>query len=271
MNQLDKLNNCGVMGAILGDIAGSRFEWHNRKSKEFTIFHRKSKFTDDSVQTLAIMDIINKGHQEDPKMIAKLLQKWCKSFPNCGYGPNFKKWMYLDEPKPYNSFGNGAAARISPVGWYAQSIEEVNKLSDLITGVTHNHPEGMKAARVVATCIFMAKNGSSKEEIKKFIESNYDINFNYQELVDKYDFDISCQGSVPQALYCFVISESFEDALRTAVSIGGDTDTIAAITTSIASAFYDDGKELLEQTFEQIEELGDIAKEFVMTCKKRLD
>lgn len=265
----EKLLNKAPLGAILGDIVGSRFEFHNRKSKEFTMFHHKCRFTDDTVLTLAVMDIFNKGYQDDIVMIQKILQNWAKSYPNSGYGYRFKQWIYLDEPKPYNSFGNGSAMRVSPIAWYAQNQEELDKYVDLFTNITHNHEEGLKGAKVIAQLIFMAKNGANKDELKKYAESQYKIDFDYQDLVDNYQFDETCQGSVPQAIYCFLISNSLEDALRTAVSIGGDSDTIAAMTCAIASAFYPDPDGLLVKAEEKLEELKDVAEKFIETVNNR--
>ena len=259
----------GHLGAFLGDIVGSRFEWHNRKSKEFTMFHRKCMFTDDSVLTLAIMDIFNKHYQDDEAMITKTIQQWARSFPNSGFGSYFKKWIYLDDPKPYGSLGNGSAMRISPVAWYAKTEEELDKYVELFTNITHNSPEALKAAKVVAHMIFMAKNGSSMDELKTYANSQYDLNFDYNDLVLNYQFDATSEGSVPHAIYCFLISNSLEDALRTAISIGGDSDTIGAICCSIAAAYYDDPDNLLGQAEDMLEELKDVAEEFYKTINER--
>jgi len=269
MNQEEKIKNLAYMGAILGDIVGSRFEFHNRKSKEFTMFHRKSVFTDDSVLTLAIMDVLNSGNLEEENII-RTLQNWAKSYPAAGYGARFKQWIYERDPQPYNSYGNGSAMRISPVAWYAQSEEELEDLVLRFTSITHNHIEGIRGAMVTAKAIFMAKNGKTKAEIKEMIEKNYDINFDYDELVRDYLFTESSQETVPQALYCFLISDSLEDCLRTAISIGGDSDTIGAIACSVGAAFYDDGYVLLDEAREFIEELKEVTVKFEDTLLKRL-
>ena len=269
MNQGEKVKNLGYMGAILGDIVGSRFEFHNRKSKEFTMFHRKSVFTDDTVLTLAIMDVLNSGNLDEENII-RTLQNWAKSYPAAGYGARFKQWIYERDPEPYNSFGNGAAMRISPVAWYAQSEEELEDLVLRFTTITHNHIEGIRGAMVTAKAVYMAKNGSSKEEIKEMIQKNYNIDFNYDELVRDYLFTESCQETVPQALYCFLISNSLEDCLRTAVSIGGDSDTIAAIACSVGAAYYDDGYVILDESREFLEELKEVTEKFEQTLLNKL-
>ena len=269
MNMFEKINNMGYMGAIFGDIIGSRFEFHNRRSKEFTMFHHKSEFTDDSVLTIAIMDVIQSGDLSEDNIV-RTIQNYARSFPASGYGAKFKQWIYERDPQPYNSCGNGSAMRISPVAWYAKTEEELEDLVMRFTAITHNHIEGIKGAMVVAKAIFMAKNGKSKFEIKKMIEENYNIDFVYNDLVRNYMFDETCQKSVPQALYCFLISSSLEDCARTAVSIGGDSDTIAAIACSVASAYYDDGYDLLAKSYVFIEELGLVTDKFKEACLKHL-
>ena len=263
--------NNKYMGAIMGDIVGSRFEFHNRRSKEFTLFHRKSQFTDDSILTLAIMDSFNKGIVDEKDALIKNIQEWARSYPAGGYGQMFKRWIYLDDPQPYHSCGNGSAMRISPVAYFAKDKEELDRLIDQVTLITHDHPEGLKGARVVATATFMALHGATKEELREYIEANYDINFDYEDLVQNYYFDETCQKSVPQALFCFLISESLEDCVRTAVSIGGDSDTIAAIACSVGAAFYPDPNNLLGQAKELLEELGDVCDKFGQTCQNHLN
>ena len=271
MNLKEKIENNAFLGAILGDVVGSRFEWHNRKSKDFTMFHKeKCRFTDDSVLTISIMDSFNKGIQDNQDKVAKNMQEWAKSYPLCGYGANFKKWIYLDDPKPYNSFGNGSAARISPVAFYAKDQEELDRYIYQFTAFTHNHEEGMKGARVIANCVYKALHGATKHEISEFAKGFYFLDFDYQDLVRNYGFDVSCQGSVPQAIYCFLISESLEDCLRTAVSIGGDTDTIAAIACSIGAAYYDDPNNLLGQVKEFLEDLNKNVDDFKQLLLNRL-
>ena len=230
-----------MLGAIIGDIVGSRFEFNNIKTKEFTLITKESKFTDDSVLTIAVMDILLSKDLSNDNIVNTII-KWVKKYPYAGYGNRFINWVYHDaEHKPYNSCGNGSAMKISPVAYVAKNIEEVIELSDKITKVTHNHPEGMKGARVCAVCVYMALHNEPKEKIKEYILEQYpEVNDpNYQELVRSYYHGLeTCQASMPQALYCFLISNSFEDCLRTTISIGGDCDTTAAISCAIAEAYY---------------------------------
>lgn len=183
------------------------------------------------------------------------MQELGRKYPDSGFGGMFFKWIFSEEPQPYNSFGNGSAMRISPVGFFAKTEEEVCLLSNIITGVTHNHPEGLKGAEAVAMAIFMAKSGASKEEIKAKINRDYyNLDFTIDAIRDSYTFDVTCQGSVPQAIQAFLESTSFEDAIRTAISLGGDTDTIGAMTGSIAEAFYGVPDEIKEQALSYLNE-----------------
>lgn len=233
-----------MFGAIIGDIVGSVYEFdiNNIKTKDFLFFNPSGRFTDDSVLTFAVYSALLKcknNYKKYQKILIKQMVKLCILYPSAGYGANFAHWIFSKDHKPYSSFGNGSAMRISPVAYFAKNIEELKTLSKLTTDISHNHPEGLKGAEATAVAIFMALQGKSKTEIKKCIEENYySLDFNYEELIKKYKMNESCQGTVPQAIYCFLISENFEDAIRTAISIGGDSDTIGAITGSIAGAFY---------------------------------
>lgn len=232
-----------MIGAIIGDVVGSRFEFNNIKTKQFDLLTNESAFTDDTVLTVAVMDILCNTPNWKPKTLSKILQKWAKKYPNAGYGTMFKNWLYSENPLPYNSCGNGAAMRISSVGWFAKNEQDVIDLSRSITEITHNHPEGIKGAEVTAMCIFKARCGASKDELKEYIISKYPEveHFDYENLKKTFKHeDETCQATVPQALYCFLISKNFEDCLRTTISIGGDCDTTAAISCSVAEAFYDD-------------------------------
>ena len=229
-----------MIGAIIGDVVGSRFEYKNNKSKDFELITDKNFYTDDTVMTVAVMDILCSG-DASKQNIVKTMQKWGMNYPGRGYGNMFAMWLMSgDEAKPYNSYGNGAAMRISPVGWYAKSEDEVKTLSKAITEVTHNHPEGLKGAETVAMCVYKALHGAKKSELKHYICSQYPeiANFKYEDLKETYFFTESCQDSVPEALFCFLISDNFEDCLRTTVSIGGDTDTLCAISCAVAEAYY---------------------------------
>ena len=233
-----------MLGAIIGDIAGSRFEWHNRKSKNFELLsHVKGcRPTDDSVMSIAIAQSIldSNGRYDGLSAHAvKRMQEHGRLYPHAGYGGNFHRWLYEENPQPYHSWGNGSAMRVSACGFAAGSLDEVIQLSRAVTEVTHNHPEGIKGAEATAVAIYLARTGKSKAEIRDYIETHYyQINFKLADIRASYTFDVSCQGSVPQALEAFFESTGFEDAIRNAISIGGDSDTIAAIAGGIAEAYY---------------------------------
>lgn len=228
-----------MVGAIIGDIVGSVYEFNNIKTKEFPLLGTNSHFTDDSVMTLAVAEIMQKGYMTDSGKITATFRKWGKNFINAGYGERFIRWLLSENPQPYGSYGNGAAMRVSPVAWYADSAGEVKEYARAVTQVTHNHPEGLKGAEVTAMCVYYARVGYTKESIRKYAEQYYDLDFDYDKLrKSNFHDDESCQKTVPQAIFCFLVSKSFEDCLRTAVSIGGDCDTICAIAGSIAEAYY---------------------------------
>ena len=233
-----------MLGAIIGDIAGSRFEWHSIKTKDFELLTSigRCRPTDDSIMSLAVAKaILNcKGDYSGLEQESVIcMQKYGRKYPHAGYGGKFHKWIYDDNPQPYNSFGNGAAMRISPCGFAASSQDEAISLAHKVTKVTHNHPEGMKAAEATAVAIFLARNGKSMLEIRDYIEAHYyKLDFTLEGIRPTYSFDVTCQGSVPQAFEAFFESTGFEDAIRNAISIGGNSDTIAAITGGIAEAYY---------------------------------
>lgn len=231
-----------MIGAIIGDIVGSRFEWDNHRSKDFDFLTHKCFFTDDSVMSLAVCDALlhaKPDYSDLNKMAVESMQRIGRPYPHCGYGGSFHHWMYSDNPQPYNSYGNGAAMRVSGCGYAANSIEEAIQLSKAVTEVTHNHPEGIKGAEATAVAVYMAKTGSSLMEIQDYIVKHYyPIDFTLDSIRDTYQFNETCQDTVPQALEAFFESTSFEDAIRNAISIGGDSDTLAAITGAIAEAYY---------------------------------
>ena len=231
-----------MLGAIIGDIVGSRFEWDNIKTKEFDFFTYHCEFTDDSIMTLAIANAILevKGNYNDlSNLTVKYMREIGRSYPNCGYGGMFQQWVYSDDMGPYDSFGNGAAMRVSPCGVVAKNLDEAAILSRKVTEVTHNHPEGIKGAEATAVCIFLARSGKNILEIRDYVhEHYYPLNFTLDEIRDSYQFDETCQKTVPQAIMAFLESTGFEDAIRNAISIGGDSDTLAAITGGIAEAYY---------------------------------
>jgi len=231
-----------MIGAIIGDIAGSRFEWHNIKTKDFEMLNHKCHFTDDTVMSLAVCDaLLHSGEDADKLTVQAVesMQSVGRCYPHCGYGGNFRHWIFDEHPEPYNSWGNGAAMRVSGCGYAANSIKEAETISRLVTEVSHNHPEGIKGAQAAAVAVFLARTGKHLLEIRDYIDKNYyPMNFTLDSIRENYSFDVSCQGSVPQALEAFFESTCFEDAIRNAISIGGDSDTIAAITGGIAEAYY---------------------------------
>jgi ADP-ribosylglycohydrolase len=250
-----------IIGAIAGDIIGSVYEWNNIKTTDFDLFCRDSTFTDDSVLTLATMDAIL--HQEN---YTETYQAFGRKYPYRGYGGNFRQWIQSKNPEPYNSWGNGSAMRVSPVGWYGNSLDEVMAEAQKSAEVTHNHPEGKKGAQATATAIYMARSGKGKNEIKEFISNTFQYNLNRKidDIRPNYSFDVSCQGSVPEAIIAFLESTDYENAIRLAVSIGGDSDTIACITGGIAEAYYQNIPEFIIMNVINIlpGELMEIVREF---------
>lgn len=228
-----------MIGAIIGDVIGSRFEFNNHKSKDFALFTRSNDFTDDSICTIATMEWLNDGLK---KNYDEYLLKWCRKYPNPmgGYGGSFARWIVSKNPEPYNSFGNGSAMRVSPVGMYAETLEDCLELAEKTAVVTHSHPEGIKGAKATAHVIFLARTGSDKKTIRETIEREYgyDLSRTVDEIRETYFFNETCQQTVPESIICFLESDSFEDAIRNAISIGGDSDTIGCIVGGLSEAFY---------------------------------
>lgn len=264
-----------MIGAIIGDIVGSRFEFDNHRSKNFDLFTKDCFVTDDSIMTLAIAKAIMEAanHKKasaqgyDDSFYVRLshlsveyMQGIGRRYPYCGYGGMFNSWVFNDDPKPYNSYGNGAAMRVSPVGFAAQSLLEVEESAKYVTEVTHNHEEGIKGAQATAAAIFMAKQGCGKNDIREHIvREYYPLHFTIDEIRPSYRFNETCQETVPQAIVCFLESSSFEDAIRTAISLGGDSDTLAAITGGIAEAHYGVPQDLKEKALTYLDsDLRDI-------------
>lgn len=231
-----------MLGAIIGDIVGSRFEWHNIKSKDFLLFTSGCFPTDDSIMTLAIAKALlscRDDYSDLANQAIVCMQDLGRYYPHAGYGGRFSWWLRQEHPKPYGSYGNGAAMRVSPCAYAAETLDEVKALAKTVTEVTHNHPEGIKGAEATVTAVFMELHGHSVDEIRKEIQSNYyALDFTLDQIRSTYEFNETCQGSVPQAIQAFLESTNFEDAIRNAISLGGDSDTIAAITGSIAEAYY---------------------------------
>lgn len=258
-----------IMGAIIGDIVGSRFEFNNHRSKDFELFTPDCFFTDDTVMTVAVARAIIDSREsyvalgESAAVEMKVIGR---NYPNCGYGGSFANWIFSpNPPHPYSSFGNGAAMRVSPCGIVAESLNEAELMSDSVTGVSHNHPEGIRGARAIAAAVYLAKTGTPKGVIlrRMIARYGYDFNFSLDGIRDTYQFNETCQETVPQALEAFFESSSFEDALRNAISIGGDSDTLAAITCSVAGAFYGVPETLANQAKAYLDDdLNEIIEKF---------
>ena len=231
-----------MLGAIVGDIVGSRFEWNNIKTKDFEFLTYRCEFTDDSIMSIAVAQAIldcNGNYSSLDALAVKAMQEIGRPYPNCGYGGLFNKWIYSDSPLPYNSYGNGAAMRVSACGFAANNLDEAIALSRKVTEVTHNHPEGIKGAEATAVCIYLARSGDSLLKIRDYVNKHYyPMDFTLNGIRDSYIFNETCQDTVPQAIMAFLESSGFEDAIRNAISIGGDSDTLAAITGGIAEAYY---------------------------------
>eukprot|EP00339_Tiarina_fusa_P002698 CAMPEP_0117030792 /NCGR_PEP_ID=MMETSP0472-20121206/22199_1 /TAXON_ID=693140 ORGANISM="Tiarina fusus, Strain LIS" /NCGR_SAMPLE_ID=MMETSP0472 /ASSEMBLY_ACC=CAM_ASM_000603 /LENGTH=298 /DNA_ID=CAMNT_0004738969 /DNA_START=97 /DNA_END=993 /DNA_ORIENTATION=- len=254
-----------MFGAVVGDIAGSTYERHNCKSeKRIEIFAPKSRCTDDSVLTLATAKyLLQKESSRDDKEddvasgYARAYQEMGRKYPKAGYGKAFQSWIFAPDPQPYGSWGNGSAMRASPIGWVATNLEWAMQEAKASAEVTHDHPEAIKGAQAVAAAVFLARMGKSKEEIKAFLQNEpfaYYLERNIKDIRPDYKFDVSCQGSVPEAIIAFLESEDFESSIRKAISLGGDSDTIACITGSIAHAFY-----------------GEIPDEMIRHCRSTMD
>lgn len=240
----------GIIGAIIGDIVGSRFEWNNHKSTDFDLFANGCRFTDDTVMTVAVAEWLETG-----KPLPDIMRKWAKKYPLCGYGVKFFNWLFIDpNPQPYDSLGNGSGMRVSPVGFVAISVDDACDLARRSAEVSHNHPEGIKGAQAIASAIFLAREGRSKEEIRDYIEQTFGYNLHRtcDEIRPTYQFNMTCEGSCPEAIVAFLDSTDYESAIRLAVSLGGDSDTIACMTGGIAAAFYGVPDHIIEQAMEYI-------------------
>ena len=242
-------------GAFIGDIVGSIYEWKGRKTKEFPLFQSRCHATDDSFMTLAVAKAFQEakaaGKLDDEEFIRPLLiqymQQLGRKYPHAGFGYKFKQWLFEDNPKPYGSFGNGAAMRVSPAGWYGETLEQVQELAVWSAAVSHNEESAYDAAKAVAGAVFLARNKAAKQEIRTYLEQFYPLNFTVEEIRSPYHGDTTCDGSVPEALVCFLDSTGFEDAIRNAISLGADTDTQAAIAASIAEPFYGIPEAILQE------------------------
>lgn len=231
-----------MYGAIIGDIVGSKYEFNNIKTKDFPFISQGCEFTDDTVMTVAVAKAILRSREENypfKPILVQEMQTLGRKFPHAGYGGMFSSWLYEEDPKPYNSFGNGSAMRVSPCGLIAVSLDEAIALARASAEVTHNHPEGIKGAEATAAAIFLARMGKNKEAIGGYIcDHYYNLSQTLDEIRPTYWFNETCQNTVPQAIIAFLESTSYEDAIKNAISLGGDSDTLAAITGAIAWSYY---------------------------------
>lgn len=229
-----------MLGAIIGDIVGSTRERHNVKREDFELLPPGSRFTDDSVMTLAVAKWLMDDPSHNPNRLVKAMRDLGRKYPNAGYGGMFRQWLWSEDPEPYGSFGNGSAMRVSPVGLYANSLDEALELAQITAAVSHDHPEGIKGAQAIAACIYMKmhENTDVKEKIKAYIEETfgYNLGTKLEDLRFEYTFDVTCQGSVPIAIMAYLQRTNALDTLRLAISMGGDSDTIGCMATAIADA-----------------------------------
>ena len=263
-----------MYGAILGDIIGSPYEFdRGNKSKDFPLFSRNSKFTDDSVMTLAVADAFlsiapNTEDAEIRRRLIQSMQTYGRKYPDAGYGGKFRLWLKSPNPQPYGSYGNGSAMRVSSAAWLFDDLQTVRHMARLSAEVTHNHPEGIKGAEATASAIYLARTDSTKSEIKAYIEEtfHYNLSRTCDEIRPAYRHVESCQETVPEAITAFLEGESFEDVIRTAVSLGGDCDTLTCIAGSIAEGFYGVPEELKKQCRERLpEDLRKVLRRFEET------
>lgn len=241
---VSRVSNSGILGAVIGDIVGSTHEFLQTKSTDFDFYTDNNHYTDDSVMTIAVADwLISTPKPISNNTLPAIMRKWGRKNPLAGYGRMFRRWLMSDyeaDQRPYNSFGNGAGMRVSACGFFAQSLDEAMHLAKLSAEVSHNHPEGIKGAQAIASAIFLARQHQPKDSIREYItrQFNYDMDRSCDGIRPDYEFNETCQGSCPEAIIAFLDSSDFEDAIRLAISLGGDSDTIGAMTGSIAAAYY---------------------------------
>ena len=252
------MQNKGIIGTVCGDIIGSIYEFHPTKDPNFKLFTPQSTFTDDTVMTCAVAEWLIEDSNHTHEALVKIMHRYGEEYPHRGYGGMFKQWLENKWTEPYNSFGNGSAMRVSPVGYYAKSLEEALQLAQISAEVTHNHPEGIIGAQAVAASIFLLKNGEWLEKGKKFLKEHcfYDldeIEKNKVEIFRNYTFDVTCQGSVPEAIYCGLPPGSYEDSIRCAVSLGGDADTQAAIAGGITASYSEVPDNILNECLDRLD------------------
>lgn len=263
-----------MYGAILGDIIGSPYEFdQGNKSKTFPLFSQQSTYTDDTVMTIAVAEAFMDAPDDDAIIRQRLIEtmhRYGRMYPDAGYGGRFAMWLFLDGTEPYNSFGNGSAMRVSSVAWLYNDLDTVRRMARLSAEVTHNHPEGIKGAEATASAIFLARTGSSKAAIKAYIEDQfgYDLSRSCDEIRPGYYHVESCQETVPEAITAFLEGDSFEDVIRTAVSLGGDCDTLTCIAGAIAEGFYGVPEELKKECQKRLpEDLKEVLAKFDDACR----
>ena len=238
----------GIIGAIAGDVIGSAYEFNPTREYDFKLFTDRSTYTDDTVLTMANALWLLEDEQHTHEKLVKIMHDMCWKYPGRGYGGRFAQWIQDDNPQPYNSYGNGSAMRVSPVGYYAKTLEEALELAQISAEVTHNHPEGIKGAQATAAAIFLARQGKTKREIRDYVEKTfgYDLSRTLDEIRPDYSFNELCQTTVPESITCFLEGKDYEDVIRLSVSLAGDADTIAAIAGSISAAVDDVPNEITQ-------------------------
>lgn len=248
-----------MLGAIIGDVVGSIYEFGSHKSKHFPLFVPGCRATDDSVMTVAVGCACVEADLEDEssfqRILAEKMREIGRLYPNAGYGNLFYDWLMRDTAGAYGSCGNGSAMRVSPVAWAAESLEDALRLARWSAAITHDHPDGIRGAEAVAAAIYLARTGAKKDAIRAYVEAHYyDLRFTLDEIRPTYRADLTCEGSVPQAIVCFLEASDYEDAIRNAISLGGDGDTQAAIAGSIAEAYFGIPDKLQERVFAYLDE-----------------
>ena len=267
-----------MIGAILGDMVGAPYEFdRSPKTKEFPLFSRGSEFTDDSVMTVAVaealLDTLGGTDDEIRAALVSSMRRWGRRYPHAGYGGRFRHWLAAKDPQPYGSFGNGSAMRVSAAGWLFDSLEETRRIARLTAGVTHNHPEGIKGAEATASAIYLARTGAGKEEIRDYITGafGYDLSRTCDEIRPGYHHVETCQETVPEAITAFLEGTDFEDVIRTAVSLGGDCDTLTCIAGSMAEVFYGIPEEMAAECLKRLpKDMLIVLDRFVKTVRGRL-
>ncbi|MBR4829726.1 MAG: ADP-ribosylglycohydrolase family protein [Muribaculaceae bacterium] len=246
----------GIIGAIAGDVIGSAYEFNPTRDHDFELFTPDSTFTDDTVLTMANAMWLLEDEQHTPEKLVSIMLDMCWKYPDRGYGGRFAHWIHDGDPQPYNSFGNGSAMRVSPVGYYARTIDEALALAKISAEVTHNHPEGIKGAQATAAAIFMARQGKTKREISEYVEKSfgYDLSRTLDQIRPTFTFDETCQRTVPEAITCFMEGKDYEDVVRLAVTLAGDADTLAAIAGSISSAIDDVPNDITQPVIARLSE-----------------